>query len=173
MSDRRSIAIHEAGHAVVGRAMAQACGGLTVEQDRVEQTEGFSVTHDHYTAMQRWEDAGIGRGEDPERSALIGRIITYMAGRHAEEVILGHCEGGDGDDQQQAGEMIYAIGWPARPDEDDDTARDRFAERLGSFSRAAVIRHRIAIERLARMLLARGTLTETEVADVIAGRIGA
>ncbi|WP_164712610.1 hypothetical protein [Methylobacterium currus] len=104
MNDRRHTAIHEAGHAVIGRVVTMACGGATIVAD--DESAGHSVTADPYAVLAAWEAREKWR---PSSSVWVGRILAYMAGAEAEEVILGGCQGGDGDDRRWITDMLYEI----------------------------------------------------------------
>jgi hypothetical protein len=93
---QRHTAIHEAGHAVIGRVLGMICGHATVVQD--DDSAGHAVTADPWFIHAAWEDRGKFR--DPS-SVFRGRIMTFMAGREAEIVCLGTCNGGDGDDRYE------------------------------------------------------------------------
>jgi hypothetical protein len=89
------------------------------------------------------------------------RIITYMAGTEAEREILGRCRGGDGDDRHQialmAEELSRGTDWSKRE------------LRLRAMTRMLVRRHRARIERVAKALLARTTLSAGRL-DKLVGR---
>ncbi|MDO9416219.1 hypothetical protein [Pararhizobium sp.] len=145
--DQRHLSIHEAGHAVVGRALGMACGHVTIVKD--DDSAGHSITDDPYFILQAWEDAGRYRDFS---SVMTGRIMAYMAGAEAETVILGFSRGGDGDDREQA--MLMA----------EDMGKDEtFLSRARRQTRRVVRRHRAAIEAVAAELLASGTLQALEV----------
>lgn len=154
VSDLSATAIHEAGHAVIGRVMAQACGGVTIEPDLSEWTAGYAVTADPWATMHAWDSAGRWRDFS---SIVRGRIITYMAGRYAEEAFFGECAGGDEDDRHQIDSMLAEV------TEDPALLRGR----LEKFSRAAVHRHRVAIRILASELEHRRRMAEDEVAELL------
>src|SRR5947209_971285 len=88
-------AIHEAGHAVIARAVGFPCGKTTIRA-RGGDASGYTIIKDPYVALDVWWRA-YGKFHRSERSAMHARLLTYMAGRAAEEEILGHCTGGDDD----------------------------------------------------------------------------
>lgn len=131
-------AIHEAAHAVIGRAMLQVCGGASIVTD--EDSAGQAFCADPYRTQWEWDQRGKHRSFS---SVLVGRIITFMAGAEAEREILGDCRGGDGDDRLQIAYMLeeYMGVVPAHE------------PRLRAFTRQLVRRHRAAIEAVAGALL--------------------
>ena len=99
---RRRTAIHEAAHAVIGRALRQVCGPATIVPNRELGEAGHAITADPYETLGHWLDVlGRFRGADEMRSIVRARIMTYMAGREAEEVFFGSCAGGDDEDRRQ------------------------------------------------------------------------
>jgi ATP-dependent Zn protease len=155
--DRRHTAIHEAGHAVIARVLDLACGGATIVPDAT--SAGHAITADPITIVSSWIDRGIWRG-DMEGAAMRGRCISCMAGAEAEEVCLGVCHGGDGNDRYQIDLMLDSF-LPA------DADVPRYAKRLRSMTRWLVRRHRPAIERVANLLLERGQLEPAEINHAI------
>ena len=96
-------ACHEAGHAVVGRALGQACGPTTIEHDW-EWSETFhGITADPWTTISAWGAIGRRRHYD---TIMHGRIMAYMAGAEAEEVLVGDFAGSDGEDRRQIALML-------------------------------------------------------------------
>jgi ATP-dependent Zn protease len=162
LNSKRATAVHEAGHAVIGRVMAQECGEVTIVPDRSAMTAGYSITGDAWSTIHAWDQAGRWR---EYRSIAIGRIITMLAGRHAEEELRGTCEGADGYDQREIAMILDGAGWRAKDDMSEDPAV--LLARLERFSRAAVRRHRKAIRALASELLKRKSMTADEVAEVL------
>jgi ATP-dependent Zn protease len=149
-------AIHEAGHAVIGRVLKQVCGEATIVPNPEENEAGYAITAEPYDTLSYWQD-------DLDRcrgNALVsiyrGRIMTYMAGRAAEEEFLGSCTGMDEDDRRQIDLML-----------DDFLPSDadvpRYAQRLRRHTRTLVRRHRAAIARIAALLLERETLQPEEI----------
>src|SRR5262245_52229508 len=97
-SDVLHTAVHEAGHAVIGRVLGMDCGPVTIVPD--DDSAGHSVTFDPWVTYERWEERGKSRGDDMH-SIYIGRILTLMAGAEAERELLGTCHVGDGSDLYQ------------------------------------------------------------------------
>ncbi len=158
MDDRHHTAIHEAGHAVIGRVLTLVCGYATIEAD--DDSSGHAITEDDWVTMSAWDAQGIyrGRGKD---AATRGRILTFMAGREAEEECLGSCRGGDGGDRRQIDLMLDSMLPP-------DADLPRYAARLRSKARWLARHHRPMIERVAQLLLAHGRLEATEIDQAIA-----
>ena len=91
-------AIHEAGHAVIARVLTLACGGATIVLDYDDGSTGHSITEDPWICYSEWEKCGKVR-DNPD-AVLHARIIAFMAGAEAEQVLLGATQGGDSDDGQ-------------------------------------------------------------------------
>lgn len=142
MSDRWHTAVHEAGHAVVGRVLDMPCGGVTIEPGYVE-----AIIEDPYQVDSHWESGGKFRDM---RSAWRARGIAELAGREAEEHVIGRCLGGDDHDTHQIARCIDEIGA-------DETKQLRRA------ARNLVRRHRTSIDAVALALMDRTTLTGEEV----------
>ena len=94
-NSERHTAIHEAGHAVIGRVLSLVCGETTIVSDHVAGHAGYSITEDHYECEAAWRSVGKWREQN---AALHARIMTFMAGSEAEVELLGSSEGGDADD---------------------------------------------------------------------------
>jgi hypothetical protein len=138
ISDRQHTAIHEAGHAVIGRVMSgMPCGKVTIKPDFEKQDAGNTITVTPYEMLRYWEKHGIYRWP---RSAICARIMTYMAGAEAENVILGRCHGGDTDDRNQIGEIADEYFAP-------EHFRHRHEPRMRRQTRRLVRHHRDKIER--------------------------
>ena len=158
LNDPRHTAVHEAGHAVIGRVLTLVCGGVSTEPDFETGEAGSAIIADHFACTYAWEKRGKVRTDD---AALHGRIIAYMAGAEAEVVILGSTQGGDGNDRLQIAlmseELVTGADW------------DRLEARLRAMTRMLVRRHRVLIERVADTLIAKGKLTEKQL-DRLVGR---
>jgi|SRR5271165_914618 len=146
----RRTACHKAGHAVVGRALGQVCGHTTIEDDLEECEAMHGITADPWTTMSAWD--AIGRWRDYD-TIMRGRIMTYMAGAEAEEVLLGDCAGGDGEDRRQVALMLSTLLGDA-----DKVETDAWKQRLRRHTRGLVRRHAGRIELVAEALLLRRRL---------------
>jgi len=87
-SDEYRTAVHEAGHAVVGRVFGMLCGGATIERD--EDGAAFAVTHDPHVTQWHYEQCA--RFIDIER-LFRRRVYAYMAGAEAEIIFFGIARG--------------------------------------------------------------------------------
>ena len=147
---KRRIAIHEAGHAVIGRVLGIECGGATIEQDT--DSAGHGIIYDPHRIWYAWEQ--VGRYRDFS-TVMRGRVMTFMAGREAEKECLGRAYGGDGDDRRQIAFMLDDL---YRPE-----SAARWEKRLRRHTRGLVRRHRNRIEQVAAVLLANGTVTKDQL----------
>jgi hypothetical protein len=158
LNDPRHTAVHEAGHAAIGRVLALVCGGVSTEPDFETGEAGSAIIADHFACTYAWEKRGKVRTDD---AALHGRIIAYMAGAESEVVILGLTQGGDGNDRCQielmAEELTTGSDWK------------RLEPRLRAMTSTLIRRHRALIERVADVLLAKGKLTAKQL-DKLVGR---
>ena len=155
---RRHAAVHEAGHAVVGRVLGLDSGAVTIEVNRREMEAGHAVILDPMFTLARWDRIGRFRGEI-DRSAYRARIMANMAGAEAEIALLGTCGGGDGADRREIAAMLDGM--------DGDVERQE--ARLRQATRQVVRRHVGKIERLARALAAYDTLADDDVIRAVAG----
>jgi hypothetical protein len=151
-------AYHEAGHAVIGRALTLHCGRATIKPDYDKGEAGHAITHDPYDCLYEWEKRGHVR--DSRDAVYHARIMTYMAGAEAELVLLGSKAIGDGDDRCQIELMAKEL---------HDTDWNKLESRLRAMTRMLVQRHRARIERVAKALLARTSLS-AKALDKLVGR---
>ena len=160
MNSRTHTAIHEAGHAVIGRVLGMVCGDASIEQD--SDSAGHAIIGPPYATLEAWLDHGKFRELS---SVFVGRTLALMAGREAEEECLGHSELGDGGDLNEIGVM-----WPYLPCviEDDD----QYEGRLRARTRGLIRRHRRVIERVAADLIAGSALSADEVDAIVYGECG-
>jgi cell division protease FtsH len=181
MSDeeRRTVAYHEAGHALVARMLLR---------DTV--VHKLSVLPRGRRLGVAWLPESTDRLLYP-RSVLIQRMATLLAGRAAEEMVLGESSGGASDDLARVGEtarmMVCDLGMservralpPAHHQSgwqlvSDETARlidsevSRLVEEAEELTRAALTASRDSLDRVAIALLERETLTLGEL-DTLAG----
>ncbi|MBA3437709.1 MAG: AAA family ATPase, partial [Thermoleophilaceae bacterium] len=182
MSDeeRYAVAYHEAGHALVARILLR---------DTV--VHKLSVVPRGRRLGVAWLPESTDRLLYP-RSALIERMATLLAGRAAEEMVLGESSGGASDDLGRVGEIARAMvcdfgmservralptardgqsRWQLLSDETTrliDSEVRQLVEEAEGLTRAALTASRDALERVATALLERETLTFDEV-DTLAG----
>lgn len=178
-SDKRRTAIHEAGHAVIGRVLGLVSGEVTIAPDRDEDIAGISKIADPWDTIDEWDvrlesvrnhafETGDFTGLKNARvrtkaSAFRGTIIARMAGAEAEEVILGACDGGDGSDRREIAWMMQSRDAEIPPDR-----CELWEARMRRQTRRLIRRHRDKIERVAEALMSRQTL-QTEEVDAIIG----
>ena len=155
----KQTAYHEAGHAVVGRVLTLACGRATIRPNYDEGEAGHAITEDPYECVDQWRKRGKVR--DNPNAVYHARIMAYMAGTEAEMELLGLKVVGDGDDRHQielmAEEFSRTGNW------------ERLEPRLRAMTRMLVRRHRARIERVAKALLAKTSLSAKAI-DKLVGR---
>jgi hypothetical protein len=140
-------AIHEAGHAVIGRVLGMRCGSATIVPDH--DSAGHAITFDPWAIAHAWETVGKHRGMT---SIWRGRIMSFQAGAEAEAEIAGVVPAGDGDDRYQIELMLEQFACAAAEE-----------ARLRRHARRLVRRHRPTIERVADALLKHGQLGPTQI----------
>jgi ATP-dependent Zn protease len=158
MNDPEHTAVHEAGHAVVGRVLRLVCGSATIVAEG--DSAGHHVVEDHYAAYAAWEAREIWRSVE---SAVRARIITFLAGAEAEVELLGSTQDGDGDDREQARMMMETLLGLDGLDADHALARLR---RSASY---LVRRHAGTIRAVADRLTVAGTVPGDELDRMVAG----
>jgi hypothetical protein len=156
-------AIHEAGHAVVGRVLGLTCAEATIVADWNAMTAGYSKTFVE-RSIADWEARGRWRPE----SMLRARIMMLMAGREAEIVLLGRHSVGDSDDRREIDLTLEnsSFGYVYTGDRPD-----HWLKRLRTRTRHLVRRHRNAIERVSVALLEHQEL-RPEVIDALVRQDG-
>jgi hypothetical protein len=155
-------AVHEAGHAVVGRVLGYPCGGATIIGNAAEGEVGYSVACDPWLASSIWDArqmqaAALGKStkcRDVVRSAFRARILIFMAGAEAERELLGIDAQGDGDDRREI-ELTAQFGGAE--------LSDGWEPRMRRQTRQLVRKHRSAIERVAHALIDKQTLAGTRL----------
>ena len=158
--NRRAVTVHGAAQAVIGRVLGMVCGKTTIHPDLDERVADHSFSVDRWATLHAWE--GKGRFRD-YRTVVVGRILAALAGRAAEELILGSARDAiDSDDYWQVGLMLDDIGWP-QASADNEADRQRYLNRLVTRAKALVSRHRHRIERVTETLLLKGTLQAEEI----------
>jgi ATP-dependent Zn protease len=152
---RWPIAVHEAGHAVIGRVVGMVCGDCSIMPDH--NSSGNVIVGDPYKTWEVWEERGRYREFS---TVMLGRVLTFMAGTAAETVVLGKCEGGNYDDLYQVACML---------DDVYGEDRERIEGRLWAAAGRLVRRHREKIERVATELMARHPLTADDIDAIMEG----
>lgn len=152
-------AYHEAGHAVIGRVLTLHCGNATIRPNYAEAVAGYVITHDPYKILHEWEKRGHVR--DSQDAVWHARIMTYMAGAEAEKILLGSGGLGDVDDRYQIALMAEEL--------HRDTNWEKLEPRLRAMTRMLVRRHKARIERVAKALTARTTVS-AKALDKMVGR---
>jgi hypothetical protein len=135
-----STAIHEAGHAVIGRRLGLGGGAATIAPDHVDDTFGHTIVAYELAEGRRW------RSEAAVRRA---RIIACMAGGEAERILLGVEPNGDGRDRKEIefmAEFLSGVDW------------EPLELRLRRMARMLVRRHQVRIARTASVLRALRTV---------------
>lgn len=150
-TQRRRTAIHEAGHAVIGRALGIPCGAASIVAD--EDSVGHSICPDPWEILAVWQNDQEKRYREYPH-VLHARIITFMAGAAAEIEFFGKCPGADGDDQHQVALMLELF-----PEADWDKLRVR----LRRFTAQLVRRHRAMIDDVAKRLAETGCLSADQM----------
>ena len=175
MSDeeRRTVAYHEAGHALVARIFLR---------DTV--VHKLSILPRGRRLGAAWLPESTDRLLYP-RSVLIQRMATLLAGRAAEEMVIGESSGGASDDLARVGETArmmvcdlgmservralppgHGSGWQLLSDETVrliDSEVSRLVEEAEELARAALTASRESLDRVATALLERETLTIDEL----------
>jgi hypothetical protein len=146
-------AVHEAGHAVIGRVLNMVCGDVTIMED--DDSIGHAICMDQWEIGEEWRRQGRYR---EETTIWLGRIMTMMAGAEAEAVIFGNCYGGDGDDRYQVTLMLEEIAPKDAP------ATER---RLRRWAATLCCRHIDRIKLLASVLMREGFLSDNDVRVLI------
>ena len=124
---------------------------------------GHAIIADPWTTVGWWERIGRYRDAEEYRSAMLGRIISHMAGAEAELALLGICNGGDGPDRHEIAAMLDVL------TQGDALKAERVEARLRRFTRQLVRRHVGKVEMLARALWADETIADDETVRAVAG----
>jgi hypothetical protein len=146
-------AIHEAGHAVIGRVLNMVCGAVTIVAD--DESAGHAICGDQWEIDDEWCRQGRYR---EQTTIWLGRIMTFMAGAEAEAVILGNCSGGDGNDRYQVMLMLEEIAPKDTP---------AMESRLRRWAATLCRRHIDRIKLLASVLMREGFLSDNDVRALI------
>jgi hypothetical protein len=166
----KATAIHEAGHAVIGRVLGLSCGSVTIIANPAEGEAGHAIIFDPWKTASDWDRAleeQVERGFvlskcHDARSAFRGTILAKMAGAEAENEIIGACQGGDGADRSEIEMMAESpvTGF-------SEALWERYESRMRRQVRRLVRKHRAGIERVAEALLERHILQPEEIDALI------
>jgi ATP-dependent Zn protease len=155
-SERKSIAYHEAGHAVIARVLGMTCSAATIVPD-YEKLEGGHVL----TNVERSVDDWDARGRIRHVSIFRARIMMLMAGRESEIEVFGKAPDawfGDEDDLRE-------IDWTM----DEANVPDRaFLDKMRTKTRGLVRRHRDAIAQVAAALIKHRSLDARQIDEIVA-----
>jgi hypothetical protein len=154
----RRTAIHEAGHAVIGRVLGLTCGGATIVRDYADRSAGHAITGDPHRAIADWE----ARGRWRYKSMFRAKIMALMAGSEAENECLGGYGGGDGFDQHEIWGHLDEVRGPGLSGEPE-----QIEAKLRAKTRGLCRRHRASIVAVAKALLERGTLNAREIDAIV------
>lgn len=126
-------AVHEGGHAVIGRVLGLPCGGASIEGD-----------HPHASIGHGWM---LTRERSHARELVEAYIMASMAGAEAEHILLNYWHEGHTDemDQQHIRRLAKTIRWPGGW----RAARKRLQQRTHEL----IKQHRDPIRRVALALL--------------------
>ncbi|MDX6563622.1 MAG: cell division protease FtsH [Gaiellales bacterium] len=173
--EKRMIAYHEAGHALLAHIVGR---GMTIHKVTIVP-RGGALGYNLYTPT---DERILSTRDD-----LITRIVVLLGGRAGEEVALGEVSNGAGDDLERATAIARAMvfDWglgeslttrTVRADNfalSEDTKRQRDQEQSAICDNAyaeakrLLIENRDALERLAIKLLERETLDREDVATML------
>ena len=173
--EKRVIAYHEAGHAVLAHIVGR---GMTIHKVTIVP-RGQALGYNMYLPTDERVLA--------TRDDLITNIVVLLGGRAGEQVALGEVSNGAGDDLERctaiARAMVFDWGLgeslttrTVRADnfalsEDTKRQRDQEQSRICDYAYSEAIRllqeHREALERLASKLLERETLDREDVATML------
>ena len=153
--DRRLVAVHEAGHAIALLAVGRVPDALSIVPDGGRHGGVRSDT-----------DFGMGRLGEIETE-----VVTLLAGRAAEEIILGEPSAGAGNDLEKATSLVKrtlgVAGLGGRLLYDEQVSGTEVESRLRDlYGRALRLigQHRGAVEALADLALEKRVLARRALA---------
>lgn len=155
-SEVNYIAVHEAGHVVLGKIL-----GIPVESATIEPTNqyvGMIVVPGRDELWDFWQRNG--KDHRSLKSAGIALILTAFGGLHATEELLGCYDSSDEDaDAAFATQLVWATF-------SDDEA-ERYIPRMRRQTRRLIRKHSNKIERVAATLVERRSLSTDELDELI------
>lgn len=166
-------AVHEAGHAVIGRILRQTCGSASIVRDEEQGEEGHAIIEDPWKTLWAWEQAYFKCAElglpaprlRGAESAFRGKMLSVMAGAEAEIALLGRCRGGDGNDRNEIDWMWSSgyHGYDLTAGHTFEARMRRFEARMRRQARRLVRKHEATILRVAKALIAHQRLTAAQI----------
>ena len=185
-TERRVVAVHEAGHVVVALAMPQGSLPHMVSIIPSGRSLGRAWMTDTHDLLAR------------SRDGLIDEMAILLAGRAAEELVFGQAGTSAADDLAQVGrishqmvtelgmsDLLGPIGYSPHADEygrlatfGEDTARTidaevrRLVKQAQERADSALSASRMALERLAAALLESETLDAAKIKELVAAPAG-
>ena len=175
-SEKRILAYHEAGHAV----MSHLVGELFPAQKATIVSRGQALG---YTLNMPAEDRYLHTREE-----FVDLMMVFLAGRAAEEVVFGRITNGAANDLERVTEiarsMVFEFGMsevaPSRTMRADNYALSEETKRLRDSEQARLtdhaydeaqrllLKHRATLDRVAEALLEKETLDRSELEALLA-----
>jgi cell division protease FtsH len=173
--EKRILAYHEAGHAVMSHLMGDALPAQKVTIVSRGEALGYTL---NMPAEERYLHT---------KEELVDMMTVFLAGRAAEQIVFGRVTNGAANDLEKATElarsMVFEYGMSEtvtsrtmRADnyalsEETKRLRDGEQGRLTDDAYAEAVRlltkHRAALDRVSQTLLQKETLTGTELAELL------
>jgi ATP-dependent Zn protease len=160
---RYSIAVHEAGHAVIAHVLGMLPQSATAVADH--ECGGHVIIPEPNAIQYAWDQRGIWRDFE---WIVRRRILAYMAGREAAEELMGDHQMLDEDDRYWIVRMFWLL---PMGDMNDAKMRKRARAceaRMRKRARVLVRRHRLSIERVATALMEADIINGEQIAKLIA-----
>ena len=172
--ERRMVAYHEAGHALVARGVP----GSAPSHKLTIVPRGGALGH--CTVLDAYDRLVV------SRSGMVDHMAVGLGGRVAEQLVFGEPGSGSGSDLERVGEMARhmvrdlgmsdaagPLGYGAMPSADAARLIDAEARRLASEAedraRAVLAACRGDLDRVAQALLERETLSAADLDDLVKG----
>ena len=154
-------AVHEAGHAMAYLAAGQVPRALSLAG--IDGAHGFVMPPAHVPDQGRLVD-------------IEAMVMPYLAGRAAEEVLLGEASAGACDDLERATRILagvesgFGLGGYLTPGGPDRTSVEVRIRRLYGEALMLVVTHRSTIVDLARLAIEKRVLGETALREFARAR---
>lgn len=175
--ERRVVAYHEAGHALVARGVEGAAPPYKLTIAPRGRTLGHCVSVEAFDRVVY------------TRSHLMGRMATALGGWAAEKLVFGETGAGASSDIENARDLARRMvveygmsdqlgplgaievatasnGHPAPPSEATVAAIRQLADQAFEKANAVLVANRVLLDRVAEALLERESLTALELEDV-------